>query len=206
MFRELIISIRALLVLTVLTGILYPLSMTLIAQVIFPHQANGSLVNRAGQNLSSPDGSQAGSALIGQAFDSPQYFWSRPSATAPLAYNAAASTGSNLAIGNPAQLEAVKQRITKLREADPGNNQPVPIDLITASASGLDPHISLAAAEYQVARVARVRGISEEQIRKLVRENTTPRQWGILGEPVVNVLRLNLALDKASSVEHSDGA
>ncbi len=177
-----------LLLLTVLTGVVYPLLVTGLAQVLFPEQANGSL-------LKNPDGTAAGSELIGQAFSEPKYFWSRPSATSPYAYNAGASSGSNLGPTNPALADAVSARVAALRAADPGNTQPVPVDLVTASASGLDPHISPAAAEYQAPRVARERGLSVEQVRDLVAAFTEQRQWQIFGEPRVNVLKLNLALD-----------
>ena len=180
-------SIVMLVLLTVVTGVVYPLVATGIAQVLFPRAANGSLIER--------DGKAAGSELIGQAFSDAKYFWSRPSATAPFADNSAASTGSNLGPTNPALADAVKQRIEALRAADPGNTAPVPADLVTASGSGLDPHISPAAAEYQVARVARVRGMPATDIRKLVAAATEGRTFGILGEPRVNVLELNLALD-----------
>lgn len=173
--------------LSLLTGLLYPLAVTGIAQQAFPAAANGSLIVRDGQVL--------GSSLIGQAFSDPQYFWGRPSATAPTAYNASASGGSNLGPLNPALAEAVAARITALRAADPGNNAPVPVDLVTASASGLDPHISRAAADYQLARVARARGLSEEPVRTLLEQHTEGRWLGFLGEPRVNVLLLNLALD-----------
>lgn len=172
---------------TVVTGILYPLTVTALAQVVFPGQANGSLI-RQGDRV-------VGSALIGQPFDDPRYFWGRPSATAPVAYNAAASAGSNLGPSNPALVAAVQARVAALDAADPANTQPVPVDLVTASASGLDPHISPAAAEYQVTRVARARGLAPETVRNLVVQQTEDRQWGIFGEPRVNVLELNLALD-----------
>jgi K+-transporting ATPase ATPase C chain len=180
-------SIVMLALLTVVTGVLYPLVATGLAQLLFPSAANGSLIER--------DGKAAGSELIGQAFSDPKYFWSRPSATAPFADNSAASSGSNLGPTNPALTDAVKQRIAALREADPGNTAAVPADLVTASGSGLDPHISPAAAEYQVARIARARGKTEADIRKLVAAATEGRTFGILGEPRVNVLELNLALD-----------
>jgi K+-transporting ATPase ATPase C chain len=180
-------SIVMLVLLTVVTGIAYPLVATGLAQLLFPRAANGSLIER--------DRRPAGSELIGQAFSDPKYFWSRPSATAPFADNSAASSGSNLGPTNPALAAAVRQRIDALRAADPGNTAPVPADLVTASASGLDPHISPAAAAYQVARVARVRGVPPERIEKLVAEATEGRTFGVLGEPRVNVLALNLALD-----------
>ena len=180
-------AIVLLLLLTASTGLAYPLAITGIAQVVFPHQANGSLIVENGQIV--------GSELIGQPFDDPRYFWGRPSATAPFPYNAAASAGSNLGPSNPTLQEAVRSRVAALRAADPGNSQPIPVDLVTASASGLDPHISLAAALYQVPRVARERGLSEQDVEALVRRFTTGRQLGVLGEPRVNVLKLNLALD-----------
>jgi len=173
---------------TLLTGVLYPLAVTGLAQALFPRQANGSLIERNGQVI--------GSELIGQAFDNPRYFWGRLSATAPFPYNAAASSGSNLGPTNPALEVAVKTRIDALQKADPGNTQSIPVDLVTASGSGLDPHISVAAALYQVPRVARERGLSEEQVRSLVSAHTDGRTFGFLGEPRVNVLKLNLALDE----------
>jgi K+-transporting ATPase ATPase C chain len=175
------------LLLTVLTGVVYPLAVTVVAQTAFAKQANGSLVFR-GTDV-------AGSALIGQPFDDPKYFWSRLSATSPAAYNAASSSGSNLGPLSDALLDAVKGRIDALKAADPDNPLPIPVDLVTASASGLDPHISPAAARYQVARVARVRGLPETIVADAVARHTAGRQWGFLGEPVVNVLELNLALD-----------
>lgn len=180
-------------VLSVLTGILYPLAVTGMAQLLFPDQANGSLIVR--------DGRVVGSTLIGQYFDKPEYFWGRPSATSPYPYNAAASSGSNLGPTNPALIEAVKARIAALRAADPGNEAPVPGDLVTASGSGLDPHISEAAALYQVKRVARARGAHEGAIMKLVGRYTVGRQFGVLGERRVNVLLVNLALDASNRRE-----
>ncbi|HEY8878165.1 MAG TPA: potassium-transporting ATPase subunit KdpC [Roseateles sp.] len=176
-------------VLSLITGLAYPLAVTGMAQVLFPHQANGSLVMK--------DGKPVGSELIGQAFSDPRHFWSRPSATTPKPYDAANSGGSNLAPTAPALVDAVKARIQALRVADPGNTAPVPVDLVTASASGLDPHISRAAADYQLARVARVRGLPVEQVRALVEQHTEGRWLGFIGEPRVNVLALNLALDAA---------
>ena len=181
------ISLMTLLLFTLLTGLVYPLAVTGIAQLIFPYQANGSLMQRNGQGI--------GSQLIGQSFTDPQYFWGRPSATAPFPYNAAASSGSNLASTNPALEQAIQARIQALQSADPGNDAPIPVDLVTASASGLDPHISVAAALYQVPRVALRRGLSEAQVRLLVEQYTQGPQFGLLGEPRVNVLMLNLALD-----------
>jgi K+-transporting ATPase ATPase C chain len=181
-------AVVSLILFTVITGVVYPLAVTGLAQVLFPHQANGSLMVKNGQAL--------GSELIGQPFDDPKYFWSRPSATWPFPYNAAASAGSNLGPLNADLVKAAQARINALRATDPGNNAPIPVDLVTASASGLDPHISVAAALYQVPRVARARGLSEDQVRSLVMRFTEGRQLGILGEPRVNVLKLNLALDR----------
>lgn len=172
---------------TLLTGVLYPLLVTAVAQTFFPHQANGSLIER--------DGVIVGSELIGQSFDDPAYFWGRPSLTQPSPYNAAASTGSTTAPSNPALTERVAAWITALETADPSNTLPIPVDLVTASGSGLDPHISLAAAAYQIERVARVRGVDTAIVRQLVTEHTEGRTFGLLGEPRVNVLHLNLALD-----------
>jgi potassium-transporting ATPase KdpC subunit len=182
-------AFRVLLVFTVITGVAYPLLMTAVAQLVFPRQANGNLIQRDGKTL--------GSSLIGQPFADAKYFWSRPSATSPMPYNAGASSGSNLGPTNPALKEAVEGRVKALRDAGADPKQNVPVDLVTASASGLDPHISPAAAEYQVARVASARKMPQDAVRKLVSENTEPRQLGILGEPRVNVLELNLALDAA---------
>lgn len=188
--EQLIISIRSLVVLSVVTGIAYPLSMTGLAQVLFPHQANGSLIVK--------DGKAVGSELIGQPFDDPKYFWGRLSATGPVAYNGAASSGSNLGPLNPALTKAAQDRIDALKKANlgPENNNPVPVDLVTASGSGLDPHITLAAAQYQLKRVAMVRGVPESKVEELIHENTDGRFLGLLGETGVNVLKLNLALDR----------
>jgi K+-transporting ATPase ATPase C chain len=175
------------LLLTMVTGLLYPLLVTVAAQVLFPSRAAGSLLMR--------DGRAVGSRLIGQSFGDPRYFWSRPSATAPQPYNGTASTGSSLGPLNPTLLDAVKARVAALRAADPGNDAPVPIDLVTASGSGLDPEISLAAANYQAARVARARGLALERVQALIAQHTEGRLLGVLGEPRVDVLELNLALD-----------
>lgn len=172
---------------TLLTGLIYPLTITAVAQIFFPWQANGSLIEQ--------DGILLGSALIGQPFDDLRYFWGRLSATGPVPYHAGASSGSNLGPLNPALQKIVQSRVDALHAADPGNTQPIPVDLATASGSGLDPHISIAAALYQVPRVARQRGLSEEQVRRLVDEHVESRSLGIFGEPRVNVLQLNLALD-----------
>lgn len=172
--------------LTLLTGILYPLIVTGIAQAAFADEANGSKIVEGDRTV--------GSRLLGQPFSSPKYFWSRPSATGPHPYNGAVSSGSNQGPINPALESAVKERIAALRAADPGNDAPIPVDLVTASSSGLDPHISPAAAEYQLARVARARGLPEQKVRELVQQATLGRTFGILGEPRVNVLELNLSL------------
>jgi K+-transporting ATPase ATPase C chain len=180
-------SVVTLVFFILLTGLIYPMVITGMAQWIFPYQANGSLIQR--------DGEVIGSELIGQSFTDAKYFWGRPSATVAFPYNAAASSGSNLGPTNPALEQAVQARIEALQFADPGNDAPIPVDLVTASASGLDPHISVAAALYQAPRVARERSLSEEQVRLLVAQYTEGPQFGFLGEPRVNVLRLNLALD-----------
>lgn len=187
MLSQLRPALVALIALTIFTGVLYPFAITLIAQIAFPSQANGSLIVQ--------NGNVVGSALIGQPFDAPKYFWSRPSATGPFAYNAGASSGSNLGPTNPALLEAVQARAQALRAADPNNTAPIPVDLVTASGSGLDPHISVAAANYQIARVARARNLDVARVQQLVAQFTEGRTFGILGEARVNVLQLNLALD-----------
>jgi K+-transporting ATPase KdpC subunit len=176
------------LILALLTGIIYPLVMTGLAQIIFPYQANGSLIVQGGKVV--------GSTLIGQSFDDPKYFWGRLSATSPNPYNAQASSGSNLGPTNPALIQEVQGRIDALHKADPGNTQPIPVDLVTSSGSGLDPDISVAAAIYQAPRVARVRGLDPAKVQNLVNQSVEPRQFGFLGEARVNVLQLNLALDE----------
>jgi len=187
MLSQLRPALMVLLLLTLVTGVAYPLLVTGIAQVVFPSQAQGSLIVM--------DGKVVGSRLIGQPFDDPKYFWSRPSATSPFADNAGSSSGSNLSPTNPDLVKAVQGRVDALRAADPGNTAPVPVDLVTASGSGLDPHISPAAALYQVSRVARVRKVDPAAVRQLVERHTEGRSLGFLGEPRVNVLALNLALD-----------
>jgi K+-transporting ATPase ATPase C chain len=187
MLSQLRPALMILLLLTLVTGVAYPLLVTGIAQAIFPSQAQGSLIVR--------DGKVVGSTLIGQPFDDPKYFWSRPSATSPFPDNAGSSSGSNLSPTNPDLLKTVQGRVDALRAADPGNAAPVPVDLVTASGSGLDPHLSPAAALYQVARVARVRKLDPGGVRQLVERHTEGRSLGFLGEPRVNVLTLNLALD-----------
>lgn len=190
MFAPVLPALRMLVVLTLLTGVAYPYLVTGIAQLAFPRQANGSLIESGGKNV--------GSILIGQPFDDPRYFWTRPSATSPQPYNAMASSGSNQGPRNPALADAVKDRVKALRDADPDATAPVPVDLVTASGSGLDPEISVAAAAYQVRRVAKARGLTDEKVRALVAEHTTGRTFGVLGEPRVRVLALNLALDRAA--------
>jgi K+-transporting ATPase ATPase C chain len=187
MFSQFKPAIVLLALMTVLTGIVYPLVITGVSQVLFPRQANGSLIV-VGDRV-------VGSSLIGQSFDQPEYFWGRLSATGPVPYNAAASSGSNLGPTNPALTDAVQARLDALQDADPGNTQPVPVDLVTASGSGLDPHISPAAAMYQAPRVARERGLTEGQVVDLINQHTQGRQLWFLGEPRVNVLQLNLSLD-----------
>jgi len=185
--REMRTALLTLVFLTLFTGVIYPLAMTALAGILFPYQAGGSLLIENGQVI--------GSDRIGQAFAHPKYFWPRPSATAPFPYNAAASSGSNYGPLNEDLKKAMEARRQALRAADPGNHQSIPIDLLTASASGFDPHISPEAARYQLSRVARVRGLPPALVAGLVAEHTRPRQLGFLGEPVVNVLRLNRALD-----------
>jgi K+-transporting ATPase ATPase C chain len=180
-------ALASFVLMTVLTGVVYPLLVTGIAQVVFPTAANGSLLAK--------DGKAVGSTLIGQPFDDPKYFWSRLSATSPQAYNGASSSGSNLGPLSDGLVDAVRGRIDALKTADPENHLPIPVDLVTASGSGLDPHISPAAARYQVGRVARVRGLPEATVQGLLAQNTHGRQWGVFGEPVVDVLSLNVALD-----------
>jgi K+-transporting ATPase ATPase C chain len=193
MYKQLRPAIVTFTLLTLITGVIYPLVVTCIAQIAFPYQANGSIIII--------DGKAYGSELIGQQFGDPKYFWGRLSATGDFPYNTfnadtlTGSSGSNYGPLNPALLDAVKARVDALRAADPGNTAPIPVDLVTASASGLDPHISVAAALYQLPRVARVRGMDEEAVRALIDKYTEGRQFGILGEPRVNVLELNLALD-----------
>ncbi|MGA9750803.1 MAG: potassium-transporting ATPase subunit KdpC [Acidobacteriota bacterium] len=191
MKRQILTALLAILVLTVLTGIVYPLVVTGLARLLFPSQASGSLIRERGRIV--------GSTLIGQPFSAPGYFWGRPSATTPFPDDPALSTGSNLGPTNPALLEAVKVRVAALRAAEPGNDAPVPVDLVTASASGLDPDISPAAAYYQVPRVARARNLPESEVRALVATHVRGRTFGVFGEPRVNVLELNLALDAAST-------
>ena len=194
MISQLRTAFFMLLIFTVITGVIYPLVVTSIAQVAFPHQANGSLIVTEG-------GKAYGSELIGQQFDDPKYFWGRLSATGTFPYNAfnaenlTASSGSNYGPLNPALMERVQARVDALKAADPGNTAPIPVDLVTASGSGLDPHISVSAALYQVHRVAQARGLSDEAVRAIVNQYGEGRQLGFLGEPTVNVLKLNLALD-----------
>jgi potassium-transporting ATPase KdpC subunit len=187
MLKELKPALVLLALLSIVTGLVYPAAVTGLAQSIFPAQANGSLI-REGESV-------RGSRLVGQPFAAPAHFWGRPSATAPMPFNGGASGGANQGPLNPALEEAVKGRIDALRASDPGNTAPIPVDLVTASASGLDPHVSVAAALWQVPRVARERKLPEAQLRELVAAHTEGRQLGLLGEPRVNVLALNLALD-----------
>jgi K+-transporting ATPase ATPase C chain len=184
-------ALMMLLTLTLLTGVIYPLAVTGFAQLFLPSLADGSLIIR--------DGKVIGSELIGQQFNDPKYFWGRPSATSPFPYNAAASSGSNLGPTNPAFIDAVRGRVSALRAADPVNDTPIPVDLVTASGSGLDPHMSPAAAEYQLKRVARARGLGENTLRDLVARHTEGRQLGVLGERRINTLKLNMALDDLSA-------
>jgi len=188
MFREqLRPAIVIFIILTVMTGIAYTAFVTVVTQIFFHAEANGSLVYQNGKAV--------GSALIGQSFDEEKYLWGRISATSPMPYNSASSSGSNLAASNPALLDIVKARIEKLRAADPDNDMPIPVDLVTSSASGLDPHISQAGAYYQAHRIARARGISADVVKNIIDKNTTGRFCGVVGEPVVNVLKVNLDLD-----------
>jgi K+-transporting ATPase ATPase C chain len=191
MLSQLRPAVVLLILLTIVTGFVYPAIVTSVALVAMPDKANGSLI-RDGEKI-------VGSQFIGQPFSDPKHFWSRPSATSPYPYNASSSSGSNQGPTNPALIDAVNDRIRALRAADPDNKAPVPVDLVTASASGLDPHIGPAAAEYQVARVAKARGLAPEQVRELVAQYTQGRQLGFLGEPRINVLQLNLALDAATT-------
>ncbi|MCX6122406.1 MAG: potassium-transporting ATPase subunit KdpC [Ignavibacteriales bacterium] len=185
--KNLRISLIAIVLFTLLTGLLYPLLVTGIAQLFFPEKANGSILIKNGKIL--------GSALIGQPFHDPKYFWSRPSSTGPFPYNAGASSGSNYGSLNPAFLDGARKRVQDLKAADSLNTQPVPIDLVTASGSGLDPHMSVASALYQLERVAKKRNVQVAQIRSLIDQYTEERTLGFLGEPRVNILKLNLALD-----------
>jgi K+-transporting ATPase ATPase C chain len=185
--RQLYTALTLIILLTIITGVLYPALVTVLAQVIFPEQANGSILRKGGETF--------GSSLVGQPFGQPKYFWSRPSATAPGPYNAASSGGANYGPLHPALLDSVRQRVNALRTADPLNTNQIPVDLVTSSGSGLDPHISVLAALYQLPRVARSRHMTDAQVRHLVDRCTEGRQFGVLGEPRVNVLKLNLALD-----------
>lgn len=187
MLTQLRPALVSLAIFTALTGVIYPCIVTVIAQLAFPRQAHGSLIER--------DGKTVGSELIGQVFDQPRDFWGRPSATAPFGYNAAASTGSNLGPTNPALADAIAVRVKALRDSGVDPHKPIPVDLVTASGSGLDPHISPAAALFQVERVARARGRAVDEVQRLVEQQIEHRTFGVLGEPRVNVLKLNLALD-----------
>jgi K+-transporting ATPase ATPase C chain len=191
LLKNIYTAIITLALFTLLTGLFYPLAVTGIAQLVFPHKANGSLIEK--------DGKAVGSELIGQPFSDPKYFWSRLSATGPFAYNAAASSGSNYGPINQGYLDGVKKRMQDLKAVDSLNTQPIPADLVTASGSGLDPHISVAAALYQLSRVARIRNLNQDKVRSLVVQFTEGRQFGFLGEARVNVLKLNLALDALQS-------
>jgi potassium-transporting ATPase KdpC subunit len=189
MLRQIVFpAILMIVVMTVLTGVMYPLVVTGIAQFAFPTQANGSLIDEGEEHLAS--------TLIGQPFDDPKYFWNRPSATGPYPYNASNSSGSNLGVNEPNLIAAIKSRIEALKQADPDNDKEIPVDLITASSSGLDPHISPAAATYQLSRVAKARGLPEDTVRGFVTKHTELRTFGLLGEDRVNVVTLNLDLDK----------
>lgn len=188
MFTMIRSALMSLLLFTILTGLIYPLAVMGIAQLVFPHRANGSILLRNGKAV--------GSELIGQQFDDPKYFWGRLSATTSYPYNGGSSSGSNLGPNNPDLMKTVQARIDALHSADPGNTAKIPVDLVTASASGLDPHISPAAAEYQIHRVAKARGLDEAKVRDVIVKNTQGRWLGLFGEPVVNVLELNLALDE----------
>ncbi len=188
MFTMIRNTLMSLLLFTILTGIIYPLAVTGIAQVIFPRQANGSIITKNGKAV--------GSKLIGQQFEEPKYFWGRLSSTTPYPYNGGSSTGSNLGPNNPDLVKAVQARIDALRAADPGNDAKIPVDLVTASGSGLDPHINPAAAEYQLHRVVKARGLDDAKVRDIIANNTKGRWLGVIGEPVVNVLELNFALDE----------
>lgn len=188
MIRMIRNTLMSILLFTVITGFIYPLAVTGLAQVIFPGQANGSIITKNGKTV--------GSELLGQQFEDPKYFWGRLSATTPYAYNGGSSGGSNLGPNNPDLMKAVQARVQALHDSDPGNTAKIPVDLVTASSSGLDPHISPAAAAYQVQRVAKLRGMDAAKVSALVAANTEGRQFGFLGEPVVNVLKMNLALDE----------
>ncbi|MBN6741840.1 potassium-transporting ATPase subunit KdpC [Acidithiobacillus sp. MC6.1] len=194
MIKDIKTALLLFLVLAVLTGLIYPLAITGIGQVVFPHQANGSVIRQHGRVV--------GSSLIGQYFREPQYFWSRPSATSPVPYNGAGSSASNLGPNNPVLAQHVAARIKALKAADPAEKGPVPVDLVTSSASGLDPDISIAAALYQIPRIAQAGGISIVTLRHLIRENTTEPLLGFIGEPVVNVVKLNLALHDRYTAAH----
>ena len=191
--KDLIIAIRLFIALTIVTGALYPLVVTGIAQTAFKSQANGSLITK--------DGKVVGSKLIGQQFDDPKYLWGRTSATSPVPYNAASSGGSNLGPTNPDLMKGIRDRMKALNDADPSNSQTIPTELVTSSGSGLDPHISVASAEYQVGRIAKARGIQESAVKQLIDSLTEKRTFGLLGEPTVNVLQFNLALDNNMKTE-----
>ena len=185
------VAVKIMAFLTLLLGFIYPAVVTISAQLLFPRRANGGLIIKDSQVI--------GSTLIGQPFDNPKYFWGRPSATTPNPYNAASSSGSNLAPSNPALIEAVKERVAMYQKSDPIQTAAIPVDLVTASGSGLDPDISPAAAFFQARRVAKYRGLSDSAVKNLILRHITPRQFGFLGEPRVNVLELNIALDKLSN-------